>query len=332
MTTEPLKAPFPYFGGKRRVAPKVWQILGDVGNYVEPFCGSMAVLLARPPHHKGITETVNDADGWLINAWRAIQLDPETTSLHAAGPVSEVDYHAQLAWLQSHRDEYISWLEGDPEHYDPKLAGWWLRVIAAGVGDPFGPGPWHVVDGHLVKSQRGESGVNRGLPHLGTSGAGVNRQLNPTPDSTKQQKIHHYLNTLSRRIENTRITCGDWRRVLTNTPLHAGKPTHQVGVFLDPPYEVSGNLYAVTNHSKTTTISQEVRAWCRDEAPVDQGIKIILCGYENEHDELLQHGWHKTVGAHTAGGYVKDKTRAGKTEQLWLSPACEDPDKAGTLF
>lgn len=331
MITEPLKAPFPYFGGKRRVAPKVWQILGDVGNYVEPFCGSMAVLLARPPHHKGHTETVNDADGWLINAWRSIQLDPETTARHASGPVSEVDYHAQLAWLQSHRDEYISWLEGDPEHYDPKLAGWWLRVIAAGIGDPFGPGPWHVVDGHLVKDAAGR-GVNRELPHLGNSGRGVNRGLSESSTGRKQQKIQHYLTTISHRLETTRITCGDWRRVLTNTPLHADKPTHQVGVFLDPPYEVSGNLYAVTNRNKTTTISQEVRAWCRDEAPTDHGLKIILCGYENEHDELLQHGWHKTTGAHNTGGYVKDKTRAGKTEQLWLSPACEDPDSVGTLF
>lgn len=331
MITEPLKAPFPYFGGKRRVAPKVWQIIGDVGNYVEPFCGSMAVLLARPPHHKGHTETVNDADGWLINAWRSIQLDPETTARHASGPVSEVDYHAQLAWLQSHRDEYISWLEGDPEHYDPKLAGWWLRVIAAGIGDPFGPGPWHVVDGHLVKDAAG-NGVNRELPHLGTPGSGVNRGLSESSTGTKQQRVQQYLTNISHRLETTRITCGDWRRVLTNAPLHAGKPTHQVGVFLDPPYEVSGNLYATTSHSKTTTISQKVRAWCRDEAPTDQGLKIVLCGYENEHDELLNHGWHKTLGSNPTGGYVKDKTRAGKTEQLWLSPACEDPDSIGTLF
>ncbi|EIC70395.1 adenine-specific DNA methyltransferase [Mycobacteroides abscessus M94] len=43
-----LSAPFPYFGGKRRAAPKIWDALGDVGGYVEPFAGSAAVLLARP--------------------------------------------------------------------------------------------------------------------------------------------------------------------------------------------------------------------------------------------------------------------------------------------
>ena len=42
-----LDAPFPWFGGKRRVAPIVWQRFGDVQNYVEPFFGSGAVLLNR---------------------------------------------------------------------------------------------------------------------------------------------------------------------------------------------------------------------------------------------------------------------------------------------
>ena len=63
----PLKAPFPYFGGKSRVADIVWSRFGDVRNYVEPFFGSGAVLLARPPEHfEGDTqriETANDING-----------------------------------------------------------------------------------------------------------------------------------------------------------------------------------------------------------------------------------------------------------------------------
>ena len=43
-----LKAPFPWFGGKSRVAHFVWPRFGNVGNYVEPFAGSLAVLLKRP--------------------------------------------------------------------------------------------------------------------------------------------------------------------------------------------------------------------------------------------------------------------------------------------
>lgn len=43
-----LRSPFPWFGGKRRVAADVWAALGDVDSYVEPFFGSGAVLLERP--------------------------------------------------------------------------------------------------------------------------------------------------------------------------------------------------------------------------------------------------------------------------------------------
>lgn len=39
-----LKAPFPWFGGKSRAAHLVWERFGAVGNYVEPFAGSLAVL------------------------------------------------------------------------------------------------------------------------------------------------------------------------------------------------------------------------------------------------------------------------------------------------
>lgn len=70
-----LKAPFPYFGGKAMVADEVWQRLGDVPNYVEPFFGSGAVLLSRP-HAPGI-ETINDKDGFVSNFWRSVKLAPE---------------------------------------------------------------------------------------------------------------------------------------------------------------------------------------------------------------------------------------------------------------
>lgn len=45
---EPVRAPFPWFGGKSRAADLVWARFGNVPNYVEPFAGSLAVLLARP--------------------------------------------------------------------------------------------------------------------------------------------------------------------------------------------------------------------------------------------------------------------------------------------
>src|SRR5689334_19180994 len=53
MPRNTLKAPFPWFGGKSRVASLVWERFGEVRNYVEPFAGSLAVLLGRPQPFAG---------------------------------------------------------------------------------------------------------------------------------------------------------------------------------------------------------------------------------------------------------------------------------------
>lgn len=59
----------PWFGGKRTMAPAIVTELGKHGQYFEPFCGSMAVLMAKEPCQK---ETVNDLHGDLINLARVI--------------------------------------------------------------------------------------------------------------------------------------------------------------------------------------------------------------------------------------------------------------------
>lgn len=289
-----LQAPFPYFGGKRRAAEIIWERLGDVGGYIEPFAGSAAVLLARPLVTGRRVETINDADGWLINMWRAVRASPADVAEHASGPVTEIDYHARLAWLQERRtDDLVSWLEGDPEAFDAKAAGWWLYVAACGIGDPWGPGPWRVVDGRLRK-----------LPHLGDAGRG----------------LIAYMAAIATRLRTTRITCGDWQRVLKPSVTRATAGNNRVGILLDPPYATSGDLYAATNNgTEHATISADVREWCKTAT----GMRIVLCGFDSEHDELLAHGW--TVESGRAGGgagYNKDSD-AGRRERLWASPECE---------
>ncbi len=303
-----LVAPFPYFGGKRRAAPTVWRALGDPGGYIEPFAGSAAVLLARPRFAGRRVETLNDADGWLVNTWRAIQLRPDQVAEHACGPVTEIDYHARLAWLQSRRDqELVSWLEGDPEAHDPKAAGWWLYVVACGIGDPFGAGPWRVVDGKLRK-----------LPHLGDAGQGVNRELPHLGDAGRGVKLKGYMQALAARLAGVRITCGDWRRVITPS-VYRSKAGGDGGLamFLDPPYVTSGDLYA--HGSDSGELSESVRKWCI-KAP--KHLRLVLAGYEAEHDDLLHCGWTKVDGKAGGGGGYSTNPMAGRRERLWLSPAC----------
>lgn len=77
MTTFPrdmkVTAIAPWFGSKRNLAPRIVALMRPHRGYWEPFCGSMAVLLAKP---QSSMETVNDLHGDLVNMARVIA-DPQ---------------------------------------------------------------------------------------------------------------------------------------------------------------------------------------------------------------------------------------------------------------
>lgn len=66
-----MKSPYPYFGGKSRVADEVWQRLGKTATCVEPFWGSGAVYLACPWWDEFSSIVVNDLSHYISNFWRA---------------------------------------------------------------------------------------------------------------------------------------------------------------------------------------------------------------------------------------------------------------------
>lgn len=153
-----LKAPFPYFGGKSRIANMVWERFGKIDNYVEPFFGSGAMLLSCPT--PGHTETVNDADGLLANFWRALQYAPDEVASYADWPVNEADLHARHRWLVDHRSMVESLMQ-DPEWYDAQAAGWWVWGISQWIGTGWCP-------------PIGAASLQ--TPHLGNAGRGPHRR------------------------------------------------------------------------------------------------------------------------------------------------------------
>ena len=333
-----MKAPFVWFGGKRRVADVVWTALGDVDNYVEPFAGSLAVLLNRTDDMgdgRRRSATVNDADGLLANFWRALAADPEAVAHHCDWPVNEVDLFARHLWLVNDgRSRLLNGMEADPEFYDAKIAGWWVWGVNAWIGSGWcsGTGPWAVVDGEV--SQRphlGDAGqgVNRKLPHLGDAGQGVNRNLDTRP------RITDYFTELATRLRDVRVCCGDWTRVTTNGALNCGST---VGIFLDPPYlgDVrTADLYSVDDH----TISHAVREWCLANGD-NPRYRIVLAGYGDEHDRLIPDTWRRhrysasVAYSTTASAARQDGNHANRHgEVLWMSPACINPaDATPSLF
>jgi hypothetical protein len=318
-STAKLKAPFQYFGGKSRVADDVWARFGDVKNYVEPFAGSLAVLLANPATELPI-ETVNDIDCYLANFWRALSVDPDAVAKHTDWPVNEADLQARHQWLVN-RSKFRERMKADPDYYDAKIAGWWVWGICSWIGSGWCD---------TTKSTEQDAEVKKQRPHLGDAGRGVNRQLPHLGDAGRgvnsgRGGIYDIFAQLSDRLRNTRVCCGDWERVCGPSVTFKHGLT---GVFLDPPYTAESGRDPSLYAQDDLTVGHRVCKWA-----IDNGnnplMRIAVCGYEGEYSfpaswEVLH--W-KAKGGFAGQNTAKDANggnvnkNAGK-ERIWFSPHC----------
>ncbi len=326
-----MASPYIYFGKKDDVVDVTWSRFGKVPNYVEPFFGSGAMLFGRPIPFSG-RETVNDMEGMIVNFWRAVKSDPEKVAHYADQPIFESDKHAQHAYLTVRRKNLSKKLEGDPDWYNAKAAGWWVWGLSTWIAGGFcsGVGPWQSVemeDGgrELMKVEDSDgNGISRQLPCM--SNQGVNRVLGKTPEQ-RQKYLITWMTTLSRRLVNTRVCCGDWKRIMGP----AVTTQHGVtAIMLDPPYAsdagdgCSTGIYA--NEDKS--VSGDVRKWCIENGD-DPLLRIALCGYESEHkmpDNWEVYKW-KTSGGFGNQGDGRGRENA-RRERIWFSPHCVKSDDA----
>lgn len=89
-----MKPPFPYYGGKQLIADRITALFPEHRHYVEPYAGSLAVLLSKP---RVTFETVNDLDGRLINFWRVLRERPDDlTRVCALTPHSRAEHATVL--------------------------------------------------------------------------------------------------------------------------------------------------------------------------------------------------------------------------------------------
>jgi DNA adenine methylase len=330
-----VSAPFPWFGGKRTVAADIWARFGNVSNYVEPFFGSGAMLLARP--HKPKTETVNDADHMLCNFWRAVQAKPDEVAHHADWPVNEADLAGRHYWLITEGRERVAKCEGDPAYYDTHVAGWWLWGACAWIGGGWcsGEGPWvwdgkewqginrqlpHLSAGQGINRQlphlSAGQGINRKLPHL-SAGRGINRKLPHLGDAGQGIYILDWMERIASRIRNVRVACGDWSRVCGDSVTWGHGLT---GVFLDPPYGVEDRAKTYTHDCRD--VAAKARDWAIA-AGKRPDMRIAFAGYDGEHDfpaDWSTFRW-KANGGYGSQGDGQGRQNA-RRETLWFSPAC----------
>ena len=121
-----LAPPFPYYGGKQTIARDIVEQLPPHGHYVEPYAGSLAVLLAKPP---SAHETVNDLDGDIVALWRVLRDRPDDLER-----VCALTPHARAEHQQAlHRPEDLDDLE--------RARRIWVR-LTQGRGGSLHPTGW----------------------------------------------------------------------------------------------------------------------------------------------------------------------------------------------
>lgn len=362
-TSDELRAPFPYFGGKRRVASLVWARLGNVDTYNEPFAGSLAVLLGRP--HDPRVETVNDLDAYLANFWRALQHDPDGVAFHADGPVNEADLHARHRWLVDHRPESVM---TDPEFYDARIAGWWVwgQCLWIGSGWCQSPREMERSNGKRPKlRERGTDGIALGVfdrngkgtahqkrrPHLsGTQGAMAYRRWQ---GGGQDGGSGVHAPSLTRQMPRISAEGGSISGVTSSTHQKLSEGLYDyLGALATRLRRVRvccGDWRRVLTPSVTTyigtcgvfldppyahelrercyaedhDISADVCAWAIAHGD-DPQFRIALCGYDGEH--AMPSSW-ACVPWKAHGGYsrsVRGVENRSK-ERIWFSPHCLRP-------
>lgn len=219
---EHIKAPFPWFGGKGRIAGDIVPVLKGSRLYVEPFAGSLAVFLRMP---KAQHEIVNDYDCLVVNAWRAIaHHSNELADFLHDRPLMEVEYKAFAR--QSVVELRASVVE-DMHYCDIESAGLWLQHQSSSI-----------------------AGFNSGID--ASSGKGV-------LEFNRRNEIRKTLNELSKRFRGTYIMCRDWSACLTPSILRLER--REASVFLDPPYIGTEYVYSGED-CDSSGVASKVHSWC----------------------------------------------------------------------
>jgi hypothetical protein len=286
-------SPFSHRGSKWLVAHEVWERLGDPKMYIEPFGGTLAMLLSRPATQQQVPkETVGDKDCLIAHFWRAVRKDPHSVAWHFVSPVSQIDLKARHKWLRSQRRIVEQKMLNDPDWFDSKIAGYW-----AWGQDLSCDGNW---------CGKNENYTNT-LPW--SRSMSMVRQFN-------ESELAEYYEQLALRLRNVGMVCGDWQDTvdygMRKYQNIVGVFVDTVGVFIDPPYsKESGRKarYAVDDWE----VAHAAAEWCRIEGQ-RENYRIAFCGLAGEHE--FPDNWICTAWESQGG-----RSRR-KNERIWFSPHC----------
>ena len=281
-----IEPPVFYFGGKRDLAPTVWQRFGKSKVYIEPFTGMAASLLGRPieTFPSGFIESVNDKNALIANFFRSAQCKPEEVVHHAVHPPIEIELLARWSSLLAARHQLSEKLL-DPEYYDARAGGWWLYCFA-----------------NFVRPREGAAKPRKMKPSFRASGI-----LSPN----SQHRAWDYFVELQQRMANVRIMCRDYQELLVDSEINEAKG-NVASILVDPPYKANAEMYA--KEFRTTPFDYDALLQRCIELGSRDNVRIALCGYSGDYDmpdDWTIERWHP---------------QEDSLERVWYSPGCKDAD------
>lgn len=289
MSDDALKAPFPYMGGKSQAAHLIWGALGDVTNFVEPFAGSAATLLARPlePRRSTTRMATSRTSGARFRPtpmrWRStpIILCWRTTSTRGT--------------VGCGRSETAS-----PRPWRLTPTGLTRRVWGMGA---FVPGAWCVDQPRRCKPECAGHFHGKGVHGISLD-------------------VKEWMRDLQARLRRVRVLCGDYKRAVSSVVLSAARvPAGKIGVFFDPPYAHAGRDARCYGKHDSPVVFDEVVAWSVEHANEDT--RIVIAGYDSR---PMPEGWREVAWRAHGGLGRRVGNENNARERLWLSPACLDPE------
>lgn len=247
----------PWFGSKRGMAPEIVRRLGKHRCYWDPFCGSLAVLLAKPVTS---SETVNDLHGDLINLARVLKSESHATDLY--GRTSRWLMHedflleAAQAWKMTKDDQA-------PEVPDTDRAERFMAVSWFG--------------------RNGCAGTESYERSLGSKGGGfcVRYTANGGHAATRWRSCVESIPAWHRRLSGVTILNRDAFEVLAR--IEDAKAT---AIYCDPPYLVKGAEYVHDFDAEDHRRLAEALASFRL-------ARVVVSYYEHPLLEDLYPGWQK---------------------------------------
>ncbi len=276
---EQAKPLFSYFGAKAAIAPEVWRRFGTPRFYCEPFFGSGAMLFAAPTPARA--ELVNDIDGLVANFFRVVKSRPKQLTKELTGPSAEVDHIARKKFLRENADELTERLKGDIEFCDVKSAAHWVRALSAAVR----PSPKRLSD-KIALEDRGI--YKRGCDRVG------------------------WIQSYSERLKNVKIFCRDWRTIFSPSYLDRGN----LAIFLDPPYGEKAKRASDLYRIDSLDVFGGALDFCKEQGK-RKNLRIALCCYEGEAEQLKRHGW-RSLAWNSSACNPENENR----ERVWFSPHC----------